>query len=315
MSVTTLCGSNTYEISLALDQRLKQFLNTKGNDSSGLERLDATTIDNDISGEIVNRLLSPSLFALRKLVVIRDLSKNPHLSEQFIDWLDLNHAIDQPSDIIILDPSLDGRSKLYKALKVNTDFKEFRALKEPLLSAWVANYVCGQGGSIGRPEASYLVNKVGPDQQRLSSEIDKLLIYAPSITTAAIDLLVEPNIDSTTFDLADAVFSRNRSKALRLYQEQRQRRVEPILIIGSLTWQLHLLMVVKLAAANLSSDQIGADSGINPWAVSKARQLAKGISAQDLKTAIEQLLIIDSKSKSARGYNSDDALQHYLLSV
>ena len=90
MSVTTLCGSNSYEISLSLNQRLEQFLNHSGNDDSGIERIDATTIDDASGGEIINRLMSPSLFATRKLVVIRDLSKNTQLSEQFIEWLDGN---------------------------------------------------------------------------------------------------------------------------------------------------------------------------------------------------------------------------------
>ena len=315
MSVTTLCGSNSYEISLSLNQRLEQFLNHSGNDDAGIERIDASTIDDAIGGEIINRLMSPSLFASHKLVVIRDLSKNTQLSEQFIEWLDGDMASDQSSDVIILDPTLDGRSKLYKSLKTKTDFKEFKPLQAALLATWVTKYVNDHKGVIGNSDANYLVNRAGLDQMRLASEIDKLLTHAPSITTDAINLLVEPNIDSTTFDLADAVFARDRAKALRLYQEQRQRRVEPILIIGSLSWQLHLLILVKLADSSLSSDQIAAAAGLNPWSVSKARQLAKEISAQDLKSAIEKLLIIDRKSKSMRGYNSDDALQHFLLSV
>ena len=137
MSVTTLSGSNSYEISLTLNQRLEQFLNTKGNDSSGIERIDATTLDNESGGEIINRLWSPSLFALNKLVVIRDLSKNSVLSEQFTKWLEGNTTDDQTTDIIILDPFLDGRSKLYKTLKTKTDFKEFKPLNSALLPNWV----------------------------------------------------------------------------------------------------------------------------------------------------------------------------------
>lgn len=312
MSVTTLCGSNSYEIGQELRTRLERFLSVN-KDSAGIERIDATSVEND-GAEIIARLESPTLFASQKLVIIRDLSQNPELSEQFIDWLE-SLGSDQESEIVIVDPGLDGRSKLYKQLKAKTDFKEYGMLNEAMLRAWVQKAVRSAGGTIGMAEATYLIDYVGLNQQSLASEIEKLLIYDSMISKASIELLVEPNIESTTFQLADAAFARQRAKAIRLYLEQRANKTDAIMVIGALAWQLHLLMLVKSAEQGSSADQIAKETGLNPWAVSKAKQLAQAISAQDLASAIDKLLLIDIKSKSARNYNIDDALQHYLLSV
>ena len=318
MSVTTLCGNNRYEIGQELKKRKKIFIEARGNDESAIERIDATSIvEKDEAIELLNRMMSPSLFATHKLVVMRDLSKNNVLLEKFLDWLDKYNPKDDDHtiELVIVEPNLDKRSKLFKELKAKSEFKELNITQPAMLSEWVTSVVKESNGTINKIDANYLVDRAGPDQQRLASEIDKLLTYNQNISRTSIDELVEPSINSSTFDLADAVFSRNRAKALRLYQEQRQKRVEPILIIGSLAWQLQLLLLVKSADVELSSDQIAKDSGMNPWAISKAKQLAKSITNQDLKLAIDRLLEIDTKSKSARNYNSDDALQYYLLSI
>ncbi|MGH7234548.1 MAG: DNA polymerase III subunit delta, partial [Candidatus Saccharimonadales bacterium] len=296
--------------------QLKRFLEASGEDESAIERLDAPSIENDKIAEIIARLDSPSLFAPKKLVMIRNLSQNDEFSQKFIDWLELQTKDDQQTEVLIINPNLDGRSKIYKELKAKTDFREYLPLKEPQLSQWVLKQVNEAGGSIETSMANYLVELVGPDQQRLASEIEKLLLYEPKITRSSIDLLVEPGIDSTTFQLADAAFARNDPvKALRLYQEQRKQRIEPVIIIGSLAWQLHLIALVKSADANSTAEQIANESGFNAWPVSRAMRLSASISHQDLVRAVDKLALIDSKSKSAPGYNIDDALQYYLLSI
>ena len=316
MSVTTLCGTNRYEIWRELNSRTKQFLDANHN-PAGIERLNALDLDNDKAGEVLAQIGAPSLFAPVKLLIIHSLSDNSDLSQKFIDWLEAHPKDKQEGvEVIIFEPNLDGRSKLYKELKAKSDFKEFYPLKDFMLWHWLDEYVRNNGGSISKEAGPYLISLVGNNQQRLATEVDKLLAYNLEISKSTIDALVEPGIDSNTFDLAAAAFAgSDRSKALRLYEEQRYLGVEPLLIIGSLAWQLHLLALIKTSRENSSADEIAQDSGFNSWAVSKAMRLAESISYQDLVVAIDKLALIDSKSKSARAYNIDDALKHYLLSI
>ncbi len=306
MSVITLAGSNSYLIENELNVRLKSFIASSG--EIGVERIDASVAN---PNDVLPRLSSPSLFAAEKITVIRGLSANKEFSEQFINLLEQPYPYE--TDILVVEPRIDARSRLYKTLKQKTDFKLFNELRPYELSKWIIKSVASREGSISANVAEYLVERVGPNQEQIDNEIEKLILYDKEITKANIDLLVEPSIGSTTFDLAQAAFSHDVHKAIGLYLEQRALRVDPAIIIGSLAWQINLLALVK-SDPSKSDEQLAKDNGINPWAISKAKRLAKDINTSDLVYAVDKLLEIDSKSKST-SINIDDALLYYLLKI
>lgn len=308
MSIITLTGDNTYEIRHALNKQIN--MHTTERDQLAIERIDATLLPADKVAAVVARLDSPSLFSGHRLVIVRDLSLNPDLSDQMIEVLDVPPSI---TDVIIVDPHLDRRSKLYKALKNKTNFREFKVLKEYELISWIIKTVDERSGKISRSDATFLADRSGLNQERVSQEIDKLLVLSPTITRPLIELLVEPSIDSTMFNLTDAAFAKQKVKALTIYDEQRRLGVQPIQIIGSISWQLHLLALVK-SSGEKQSGEIADAAKLNPWSVNKAKQLVRGISQKELIKAVEKLLIIDDRSKST-AFNTDDALKHYLLSL
>lgn len=305
MSVVTLAGSNSFLIDSELNKRLAAFIDLNGDMS--VEHIDAESVD---PSGLFSRLSSPSLFAPQKLTVIRGLSRNGELSEKFSELLSSSR---QDADIILVEAKIDARGKLYKTLKSKTEFIEFGALNPIELSRWIVQYVSSKGGNITTGNANYLVNKVGTNQQMLCGELNKLLLYSSNITQANIDLLVEPGIGSTTFDLANAAFNHDTENAVRLYREQRSLRIDPAVIIGSLAWQLHVLALLKTSGSN-DIERIAKDSKMSPWALSKAKHLAEGISLKDLTSAIDQLILIDAKSKSEQ-INVDDALIYFLLRI
>jgi DNA polymerase-3 subunit delta len=306
MSITTLAGRNSYLIESELNVRLKAF--TASNGEIGIERIDAEKTN---PKDILPLLNSPSLFASKKITIIRGLSSNKEFSEQFINLLE--QSFPQEMEILLIEPNIDARGRLYKALKQRTEFKLLDELKPYEIAKWVEKTVVSRGGEISSNVAEYLVEKTGSNQQQIENEINKLILYSPEITKDNINLLVESSIGSTTFDLAEAAFSHDKSKAIKLYMEQRALRIAPAVIIGSLAWQLNLLALVK-SASSKSDEQLAIDNGMKPWAVSKAKRLARGISSNDLIAAIDNLLDIDAKSKSAP-INIDDALLYYLLKI
>jgi DNA polymerase-3 subunit delta len=308
MSIVTLTGDNSYEIRRVLNEQIN--LHTTGRDQLAIERIDATLLPADAVAEVVARLDSPSLFSGHRLVIIRDLSLNPDLSDQVIEILDMPLSF---TNVIIVDPHLDRRSKLYKALMNKTDLREFKVLKEPELVSWIMKTVDKRNGKITRSDATFLAERSGLNQEQVSQEINKLLVLNPTITRNWIELLVEPSIDSTIFNLTDAAFTKQKAKVLTIYNEQRRLGNQPIKIIGSISWQLHLLALVK-AGGGKQSEEIADTARLKPWSVSKAKQLVRGISQQELINAVEQLLAIDDRSKTV-ALNTDDALKYYLLSL
>ncbi len=147
----------------------------------------------------------------------------------------------------------------------------------------------------------------------LSSELEKLLIYNPKITRGTIELLTEASPQSTIFELLEAAFAGNTKKAMQLYAEQRALKVEAPQIIAMLTWQLHILAIVKTAGER-SVDEIARDAKINPFVVRKSQGIARKVKILDLRSWIADLLDIDLKSKRTK-LDIDDALQNYILKL
>lgn len=279
----------------------------RDNGEMGVERFDAEEKE---AAEIISSFSSTSLFAPKKLVIIKGIAKNQELAEKIEELIT---KANEDAELIIIEPKLDKRGKLYTKLKKETILTEFQEVHPGSLSAWVVKETIARGGRINNSTAKRLVDKAGSNQELLSSEIDKLLIYNPEITEQSVDLLVEANPHSKTFELVDAVFKRDLRRVERLYEEQRALKVDPNQIIGLIAWQLHLLAAVKVAAGR-SQLEISKDLGVRPEAVASSMRLANGITMSELMDMIERLLKIDYKIKQ-QAVDKDDALLFWLLSL
>jgi DNA polymerase-3 subunit delta len=303
--ILTLSGPNTFLRKQELRSRLAAFLAEHGD--MAIERLDGDAASPERMREAVSSL--PFLTS-RKLVILDEPGKQKAFSEHITDIL---KAVAETTDVIIHEPKLDKRGTYYKTLKKETDFKEFADLDGSGLARWAAAYIKEQGGSISSADATFLIARVGTDQQLLQHELDKLLVYDSAITQKTIELLTEATPASTVFELLDAAFSGKAKRAFELYQEQRTLKVEPQAIMAMLAWQLHVLALVK-AAGDRTPDDMAKASKLNPFVVRKSLGLARRLSLEHIKRLIADLLTLDMRLKRT-SLDADEALQLYLLKL
>lgn len=301
--IVTLTGSNDFARGLELKKLLADFI-TQYTDMA-VERFDGEEADTNTMQGSVSSL--PFLTA-RKLVVLREPGKQKAFAERIADIL---QEVAETTDLVIVEPKLDKRLSYYKTLKKQTDFREYADLDAAGLAKFVGGYIDRRGGTIKPLDARLLVDRVGPNQQLLAAEADKLLAYNPQISRASIELLVEPMPQSTVFELLDAVFAGKPKFALELYREQRALKVEPQAIIAMLAWQLHVLALVA-SAAGRSADDIARSAKVNPYVVRKTQGLARGMPLSRVAAMIAELMALDRKLKRV-AIDADEALQLYLL--
>ena len=72
-----------------------------------------------IPGDLPSIFLGSSLFSTNRNILIRDLSSNPQVYDQIINYLNTPH------NIIIFETKLDKRTNTYKKLKEEIEFREF----------------------------------------------------------------------------------------------------------------------------------------------------------------------------------------------
>lgn len=303
--IITLTGSNDFARTLSLRQLIDEFVAVHGD--MALEKLDG---EEAAFARLQESLQSLPFLAARKLVVLRAPSANKQFTEAAEALL---KDLPETTDVLIVEPKLDKRLSYYKLLKKATDFREFTELDANGLAKWAADYVKARGGTLGVGDARVLIDRVGMGQQLLQNELDKLLLYELKITRAEIELLTERQPQSTIFELLDAAFAGDATRALALYREQRALKVEPQAIIGLLGWQLHVLALVK-AAGPRAADDIAREAKISPFVVRKSQGIARAQTAVRLKKMVGDLLALDVQLKTT-ATDADEATQHFLLTL
>jgi len=271
----------------------------------GLERLDGEETTFERMHEAAQSL---PFLAPRKLVVLRTPGANKEFAEHFEQFMT---DIAETNDVVLVEPKLDKRLSYYKQLKKLTDFREFAVLDAGGLARYLADYAKQQGGSLGTADARLLIDRIGANQLTLQHELDKLLTYDPKVTRASIELLTERTPQGSIFELLDAAFAGNAQRAMRLYNEQRDLRVEPQQILAMLVWQLYILAIAK-AAGSRGADVVAREAKLSPFTVRKSQDLARRIAGPRLKRLITELRTFDVRLKS-EAINADEVVRYYLL--
>ncbi len=303
--ITTLTGNNHFQIIQKLNELSSKFI--KQYNDLAVERLDGEEAE---IGPINEALQNLPFLLEKKLVILRDPSKNKQFSEKIEQIIS---SIPDSIEVVIIESKIDKRQNYFKVLKSKTEFRELSEQDDITLAKWLSESAKKAGGQLGFGEARYLIDRVGVNQELLFNELNKLLIYQPSVTRGTIDLLTEPSPQSSIFDLLDTAFSGNSEKTMALYNEQRQKRVEPLEIMAMIGWQLHILATIK-AGGQRSIDDIAKEAKLNPFVVRKSYEIAHNLSLAELKALINRALKQDVSLKS-QIIDADDAMRHFLLSL
>lgn len=303
--IVTLTGINSFSLLAELNRLIGAFVKEHGD--MALEKLDGEEVEFD---RVRESLQSLPFLASQKLVVLR----NPSAQKQFVDQAEkLLDELPETTDVILVETKLDKRAGYYKYLRAKTDFHEFNELNETELSTWLVQRAREREAEMSPRDARLLIERVGANQQLLSQEIDKLVLFDPKISRQTIELLTEASPSSTVFQLVDAALAGQTEQALRLYEEQRAQKVEPYAIIGMLAWQLHAVALVKVAGEKTDAE-IAKEAKLNPFVVSKSRRIARKLQLTDIKRLISDLLSLDIRLKS-ESIDPDEALKNYLLRI
>jgi DNA polymerase III delta subunit len=303
--IITLTGINSFAALQRLNELVTNFVKEHGD--LALERIDAEEAD---AQAILDSLQNLPFLALKKMVVVRSLGQNKQAAEKVEQIIS---AAGEDTDLVLYDPITDKRTAYFKTLKSKTQLEEFNELDAHSLARWIVGEAEKRGGELSQSNASYLVERVGIGQSLLSNELDKLLAYNPKITRESIELLTELLPQSKVFDLLDAAFSDNKSRALELYEEQRVQKMEPQAILAMIAWQLQLLAVTKYADGK-STAAIAKDVGMNPYPVSKAASLAHKLEEEKFKKMVDFAYEIDLKSKTTP-LDLDEAIKTYITTL
>lgn len=282
--VTVLTGENSFEIQQALDRIVAEF-------DGQAEKFDGADLT---IAQLPDLLMGATLFADKRLVIIKSLSENKPVWDVFADWIE---KVSDDVQIILVESKPDKRTRTYKELKKVADVQEFALWSEregDRAVAWAIDSAKQQGWELNKKSAQTLVGRVGVDQWQLAGALNKLAVL-DTVSPEIINEIIDPNPKENVFELFEAALKGNNTHVSAMIRTL-ELTEDPYMVFGLLSSQAFQL--AALAASDKSSAQVASDIGAHPFALSKLSSHAGRMSKTDVKNMITAFVQSDDAMKS-----------------
>ena len=168
------------------------------------------------AAQIVDAAKRYPMMAERQVLIVKE-AQNVKSTEPLEKYL----KAPMPSTILVMchkNGTIDGRKREYvKAIQAVGVLFESKKLRERDLPAFIERYLKARGVGIDPKSTQMIVDSIGADLSRLTSELDKVLIALPEANRQVTPQVVEEQIgvskDFNAFELRSAIVSRDVFKA------------------------------------------------------------------------------------------------------
>jgi DNA polymerase III subunit delta len=213
---------------------------------------------------------------------------------------------------------LDERKKITKELKRSAVTVEAKKLNEYDLKNWVKERA-KMNGIVFDPDAlELLITLVGTNMFMITSEVDKLALYAAEkkqINASMVEELVSRSLEQNIFTLIEKVVQRRPEDALRIYYDLLKQNEEPIKILALLAGQFRLIYQVKeLSRRGYGQQQMAGYLKTHPFRVKLAAGQANQFTDEELTNLMKMLANADFQMKTG-GMNKSLLIELLLFKI
>ena len=267
-------------------------------------------------GQITDAL-APSLFGDARVVVIKEIQDlAAELSDEIAEY------IENPDEGVHLvlwhKGGVKGKALLEKIKKAKPTLVAAEAIKK---ESDKADFVRAEFARLGRKisgdAVTAIVGALGSDMRELSGVCSQLasdVAAGATITEEDVAKFQQGRVETTGFDVADAVLEGKTDLALVTLRQALETGVDPVMIISALAGSLRALAKVSGANRGSKSFELAGPLGFSPWQIDKARRQLSGWSPATLAGAVVALAQADADIKGAA---SDPiyALERTIISI
>lgn len=283
--ITILSGENSFEIEQARRHIVASFGGTP-------EIIDGS--DLEIS-RLPDLLMGATLFAEKRLVIIKNLSANKSVWSVLGEWLP---RMSDDIHLVLVDEKPDKRTKTYKELQTAGDIREFKLWGErdaPQVEKWAVDEAKSLGFELDKKSARSLVARVGVDQWLLLQALQKLAVV-DWITPETIESLIDANPTENVFNLFEAALKGDVPR-LKQMVVTLQLSEDPYRLFGLMSGQAFHLLALSLT--DKPSPEIAKDLGVHPFAMSKLAPFADKLGKSGAKKVLAIFVEADSAMKTS----------------
>ena len=292
MGITLIQGAEELLADRAISEAVAQ---SKGATAT---HLSAETLE---LGQITDSL-APSLFGDARIIIIKDIQDlAADLSDEIATYLD------NPDENVHLllwhKGGVKGKALLEKIKKVKPTLISAEAIKK---ESDKADFVRTEFSRLGRkiaPSAVVaIVAALGSDMRELSGVCSQLaadVAAGATITEEDVAKFQQGRVETTGFDVADAVLDGKTDEALVSLRQALETGVDPVMIVSALAGSVRALAKVSGANRGTKSFELAGQLGLSPWQIDKARRQLQGWTPNTLSAAVITLAQADADIKGA----------------
>ena len=198
----------------------------------------------------------------------------------------------------------DRRKKVYSEMaKVGVVF-ESKKLRDRDLIPFIGKYLQARGASIDPKSEQIIADSIGPDLNRLTSELDRGLIALPAddkrVTPEVVERQIGVSKDFNTFELRDAIVNRNVYKANQIanYFDINPKAGSFYQILPLLFNYFQNLIIAFYCPQRGSQEAVAKWLDLqSPWAAKDYMTGMRNYSGMKVMQIISKIREIDAKSK------------------
>jgi len=271
---------------------------TSKNSNAQLLILDA----HEVEVGVITDSLAPSLFGDSRVVIIKEIQDlDPECSEEILDYL-----TDQDSNLILVlwhKGGVKGKGLIDKLKKFNPEIISADSIKK---ESEKIDFVRREFSSLNRkitPQAvKALIDSLGSDLLELGSACSQLasdVALQKVIDEDDVAKYQQGRVESTGFDVADAVLDGKTAEALITLRNALATGTDPVLIISAIASSLRTLAKVSGSSNSKNAFQLASSLSLAPWQIEKARKQLTGWSENAISRAVITLAAADAEIKGA----------------
>jgi DNA polymerase-3 subunit delta len=283
--ITLLTGENSFENERTLHEIEAGFDGTS-------ERTDGDTLE---LKQLPDLLMGGTLFASKRLVIIKNLSENKTLWTTFSEWAS---RVSSDVHLVLVEPKPDKRTKTYKDLQKIADVRESKLWTErDFLKAeqWTVIEAKQRGFTLDKKSAHVLVERVGVNQWQLAHALEKLAV-ADVVSPEVVEALIEANPVENVFLLFEAALGGDGVRIKKMLQIL-ETTEDPYRLLGLLGGQAVQLAVV--AVTDKPTAEVASDMGVHPYALSKLAPAARKLGRSGAKKVVAAFAEADAGVKTS----------------
>jgi len=256
-------------------------------------------------GDIDNTARRYPMMSERFLVIVKEAQNVRNIDK-------LMYYVQKPleSTILVINykkKSIDKRTKFYKELKKNAVILESKKLYENQIPKWIDNFLSKKKLKIHPVASKLLVDYLGNNLEKITNELNKLIINIPGeteITTKHIEENIGISKDYNVFELQNAIINRDILKINRIINYFAANPKEnPFVVILSTLYNFFSKVLLVHSLKNPDKFSVAKALAVNPYFSEDYIKAARYFNPSKLMRVFSILHEYDLKSKGIGNSN------------